>query len=264
MTVQHRLDATVLPRHKIPAPLRHVDQRPDEPSAIALAGQVLVQTGIAPAAGFASTVEDLARFASWQFRVLDGNDHAILGANTLREMQRVHWVDPDFSTMWGLGFAVSRGDGSKEVGHGGSCPGFRSTFQMIPAKKIGGAVMMNAQGNPSAIWTQIRNLLGAAVLAIHEDPEGGEVRPPELAKYVGVYESTWGETGVVRWDDGLGVLNLPTGDPKEGMRMLKHEEGHTFRRVRDDGELGEAYVFAVEGDRIVAFSAHGNASRKIR
>lgn len=27
--------------------------------------------GIAPAAGFSSTVEDLARFASWQFRLLE-------------------------------------------------------------------------------------------------------------------------------------------------------------------------------------------------
>ena len=30
--------------------------------------------GIAPAAGFTSTVNDLARFASWQFRVLAGDD----------------------------------------------------------------------------------------------------------------------------------------------------------------------------------------------
>ena len=32
--------------------------------------------GIAPAAGFTSTVEDLGRFASWQFRVLAGEGDA--------------------------------------------------------------------------------------------------------------------------------------------------------------------------------------------
>jgi len=51
--------------------------------------------GIAPAAGFASNVEDLARFASWQFRLLAKGGSEVLRASTLREMQRVQWMDPD-------------------------------------------------------------------------------------------------------------------------------------------------------------------------
>jgi CubicO group peptidase (beta-lactamase class C family) len=46
--------------------------------------------GIAPAAGFASTVEDLGRFAQWQFRLLSRGGTEVLAANTLKEMQRVH------------------------------------------------------------------------------------------------------------------------------------------------------------------------------
>ena len=88
---------------------------------------------IAPAAGFASTAEDLARFASWQLR-LRGQGGTLestprdathwstrsmaktakmsattvrLRAATLREMQRVHWVDPDWKTTYGLGFKVA-------------------------------------------------------------------------------------------------------------------------------------------------------------
>jgi CubicO group peptidase (beta-lactamase class C family) len=82
--------------------------------------------GIAPAAGFASTAADLARFASWQFRLLAKGGTEVLAANTLREMHRVHWVDPDFETTWGLGFSVWRSGGKTFVGHGGSCPGYRS------------------------------------------------------------------------------------------------------------------------------------------
>ncbi|MEE8583796.1 MAG: serine hydrolase domain-containing protein [Acidobacteriota bacterium] len=67
--------------------------------------------GIAPAAGYASTVEDLARFASWQFRLLEKGGQEVLKANTLREMQRVHWVDPDWSAHRGLGFGVWRDEG---------------------------------------------------------------------------------------------------------------------------------------------------------
>ncbi len=65
--------------------------------------------GIASAAGFASTVEDLARFASWQFRLLEKGGDEVLAANTLKEMQRVHWLDPDWETTRGIGFSVSIG-----------------------------------------------------------------------------------------------------------------------------------------------------------
>ncbi len=37
-----------------------------------------------------------------------------------------------------------------------------------------------------------------------------------------------------------------------------------FRRVRDDGEVGEAYVFHRDGDTIDRLSVHGNYSRKVR
>ena len=79
--------------------------------------------GIAPAAGFASTVLDLGKFASWQFRLLDKGGSEVLQANTLRNMQRVHFQDPESQTTWGLGFSVSRTDNKVFVGHGGSCPG---------------------------------------------------------------------------------------------------------------------------------------------
>ena len=39
--------------------------------------------GIAPAAGYASTARDLARFASWQFKNLATNGKTVLAANTL-------------------------------------------------------------------------------------------------------------------------------------------------------------------------------------
>ena len=223
--------------------------------------------GIAPAAGFASSVEDLARFASWQFRLLEnGAAPEVLDANTLREMHRVHWVDPDFETMWGLGFAVSQRDGERVVGHGGSCPGFRSTLQLMPAKKLAGVVMINAQGvNPGQVWARMADIFGPALAAIADDPGGAPSRPASMAGYKGLYESDWGETFVLRWDGALAAVSLPTGDPMEAMRKLRRVDADVFRRVRDDGELGEAYVFHRGGDGSVErMSVHGNFSRKVR
>ncbi|HEY7819591.1 MAG TPA: serine hydrolase domain-containing protein, partial [Vicinamibacteria bacterium] len=100
--------------------------------------------GIAPAAGYASTVLDLARFASWQFRLLEGDGEEVLRASTLREMQRVQWMDPDWKTSWGLGFSVSRRDDKTFVGHGGSCPGFRSDLLLQTNEKFAAVSMANA------------------------------------------------------------------------------------------------------------------------
>ena len=220
--------------------------------------------GMASAAGFASSVEDLARLASWQFRLLEDGGTEILDANTLREMHRVHWVDPDFDTMWGLGFAVSQRDGERTVGHGGSCPGFRSTFQLLPAKKLAGAVMMNALANPGDVWARMREIVGGALEEILDDPGGGSPRPAALAEYEGRYESTWGESVVLRWDDDLITFGLPSNDPLASKTTLRHESGDTFRRVREDGELGEAYIFHREDGVVTRLSVHGNYSNKVR
>ena len=62
--------------------------------------------GIKAAAGFSSNVEDLAKFASWQFHLYDTSYVAFLKPSTLKYMHNVHWIDPDWDTTWGLGFKV--------------------------------------------------------------------------------------------------------------------------------------------------------------
>jgi len=222
--------------------------------------------GIAPAAGFSSTVEDLARLASWQFRLLENGGTEILDVNTLREMHRVHWVDPDFDTMWGLGFSVGERDGERTVGHGGSCPGFRTTFQLKPAKKLAGIAMISAQGtSPDEVWSKMMSTVGAALESIQDDPGGGTARPASLAEYEGLYESNWSETAILRWDDGLAAVGVLSNDPMEAMTKLRRTGEDTYQRVRDDGELGEAYVFhRDDSGAIESYTVHGNFSRKVR
>ena len=70
---------------------------------------------------------------------------------------------------------------------------------------------------------------------------------------------------ILRWDDTLVSLGLPSNDPVESMNKLRHVNGDTFRRVRDDGELGEAFIFhRDESGAIESYSVHGNFSRKVR
>lgn len=220
--------------------------------------------GIAPAAGYASTVEDLARFASWQFRLLAEGGSEVLDANTLREMQRVQWVDPDWSTHWGLGFATWRDEGKTYVGHGGSCPGFRSHLSLQADARVAAIAMANAMINPNRYTAAIQHAMAPRVKAALDDPDGAEAPDPDLDRYVGLYGGFWGEEAIVRWEGGLAILPLPSSDPVEALAKLRHIEGTTFRRVRDDGALGEEIRFDVDAEgRVLRLWQHSNPSDRL-
>jgi CubicO group peptidase (beta-lactamase class C family) len=221
--------------------------------------------GVAPAAGYASNVNDLGRFASWQFRLLETGEGGVLERNTLREMQRIHWSD--FNTTWGLGFSVSQRDGKVFVGHGGSCPGYRTTLTLQRDEKLAAIAMINASGeNPSLFANAVYNVIGAAITDAIESPGKTEPADPALAMYTGTYTGGFGgETAVIPWDGGLATVRFPTDDPMNSLTRLRHIEGHTFRRIRDDDELAEALTFEVNEDgEVVRMWRNGQFSPKVR
>ncbi|NIN71908.1 MAG: serine hydrolase [Gemmatimonadetes bacterium] len=223
--------------------------------------------GIAPAAGFASTVEDLAKFAAWQFRLLEHGGEEVLRVNTLREMYRVHWVDPDWSTHWGLGFALYRMDDKTFVGHGGGCPGYRSSFLTRPEDKFAAIVMTNAiDANPGRYTNNAYRIVAPAVAKALESKDEVTQPDPALRMYAGTYQTAWGgELAVLPWKDGLALLYLPNDDPLDGLVRLKQAGEHTFRRIRSDEELGEEIVFELDGEgNVVRFKRNSNYYPKVR
>ncbi|MGW8282258.1 MAG: serine hydrolase domain-containing protein [Gemmatimonadota bacterium] len=220
--------------------------------------------GISPAAGFASTAEDLARFASLQLQVLGQGRNPVLSGNTLREMQRVHWMDPDWKTSRGLGFGVYRSEGETYVGHSGSCPGYETTIQLYTPNRTAAVVLMNSNGvNPSAMALEMLRIVDTAVPGViggreseaqdsAATPNVPAAMPEEFQRFVGAYDETpWGgESAVVPWKGGLAILWLPTMSPLDDL---------TFRRVRDDGDLGEAYEFMESGSgQVTGLRYHSN------
>ncbi len=223
--------------------------------------------GIAPAAGYASTVLDLAKFASWQFRLLSTGGEEVLKASTLREMQRVQWMDPDWKTSWGLGFSVTHWDEKTFVGHGGACPGFRSDLLLQMKQKFASVSMANASDADASKFTRnAYRIVAPAIAEAAAAPEKAVAPDPSLARYVGTYASGWGgEIAVVPWKDGLAMLYLPSDNPMESLEPLKAVSENRFRRVRkDDGELAEEVVFTVENGKVTRFTRHNNHSPKIR
>lgn len=223
--------------------------------------------GIAPAAGFISTVEDLGRFASWQFRLLENGGTEVLKATTLREMHRVQWVDPDWETTWGLGFSVWRNEGTTFVGHGGYCPGYQSHLLMAPRNQIATVFMTNTNGVSSRSYTQrAYEIVAPAVAGALEDSGGAKRSDPALSRYVGRYDSPiLGEWHVIPWEDALAMVRMPTDDPLEGLMKLRHQQGSSFRRVRDDGVPGEEVRFETGPDgEVVRVWRHANYAVRVR
>jgi len=192
-------------------------------------------------------VNDLARFASWQFRALEGEGDGLLRASSLREMQRVHWVDQDFEMTWGLGFSVRREGGRTFARHGGGCPGYYTEFRLEPASKIGVIVLTSAIGStPGDYAAQAFEVISPAIEKALSAPDEPIERDPSLQAYAGLYASIWGQALVLPWNDRLALLELDTASPAQAMATLQHVEGDEFRRVRDDDTLGETIRFELD------------------
>ncbi len=224
--------------------------------------------GITPAAGFSSSVEDLGQFAAWQFRLLgtpkdeSGGDE-ILQPATLRNMQRVHWMDPNFGTTRGLGFGVYKdGNGSRIVGHGGSCPGYRTKLSLYPADTMAFAAMVNANGvNPQDYIDGVRTLINKAT-AVNDPEEESQVN---LTAYTGFYSvQPWGgENYVGLVNNRLVMINMPDITPS--LTVLTHEQGDVFRLTRDNGEPAHTITFMRNEDgEIVSMQQHTSIYRKMK
>ena len=218
--------------------------------------------GIKAAAGYSSNVEDLGAFASWQFRLRDTTTTEVLKPATLKNMQRVHWMDPDWGTSWGLGFTVAKSpDGQTTFGHGGSCPGYRSALVLFPKGELAFSVMINASGtSPQKYIWGMQGMLGK----VEERKDAEELA--DLGDYIGYYNEKpwWGEAYIGSWNGRLVMLALPADQPAEAMTFFKHVEGDTFRRVRDDGELGEALIFQRDdAGKIIGYTQHTTFSARL-
>lgn len=219
--------------------------------------------GIKPATGFSSTVEDLALFASWQFRLVANGGEEILNAVTLKEMQRVHWVDPDWKIHWGLGFVVFQQSGKTLIGHSGSCPGYRSTLLIDPKEKFAYIVMINAMDNPWKYASQIRNI----ILKGEKEKPANTDNLIDLAQYTGSYNAQpWGsEKKVLTWYGNLAIVEYPSDSPLEDMTLLQHVKGDVFQRIRRDDTLGEEITFERDKKtgKVIRMWDHSNFSVKL-
>jgi CubicO group peptidase (beta-lactamase class C family) len=195
-------------------------------------------------------VSDLARFAMLQFRDGPAGGAQILRGSTLREMQRVHWLEPDWEAGWGLGFRIARTKGKTYVGHGGSLRGYRTIVHLCPADRIGVIVLTNADdGNPSLVADKAFEWVAPAIRKVVAPP-APNAPPAGWERYAGRYRNGWGDVQVLAVDNRLAMLDPSQPDPMLGVTWLHPVAEHAFRSETKNGfgSNGEPVVFEMGGD----------------
>lgn len=219
--------------------------------------------GMKPAVGFSSTVEDLARFVTWQFRLIHNGKNEILNGVTLKEMQRVQWVDPDWNIHSGLGFLLYQQNKETLIGNFGTCPGYRTALLIDPKEKLGFIVMINAMISPWKYVNQIRKIILKAQTECQVNS-----KHPDLKQYTGGYHAQpmHSELKVLSWGRNLAIVDYPSENPLENMALLTHVEDDTFRCIRRDQTLGEEVTFERDDKtgKVTRMWRHSNFLTKIK
>jgi CubicO group peptidase (beta-lactamase class C family) len=218
---------------------------------------------LTPATGYTSTVDDLGLFAAWQFRVLCTNESEVLMASTLREMQRVQFIDPVSNEMRGLGFEVVRKGEQSYLRHHGDCPGYRSILLLRPTTETA-VVLITTGERPGTYAFGVFDILDKRQAGKSQAPAGpGDV---DLESYAGRYAAQpWhSEVVVVPWDGGLVVLWIPTANPAEDVDILRPKGGDLFRRVRSDGSEADEVRFERDpSGRVCRFVQFSNPHERL-
>ena len=224
--------------------------------------------GMGAATGITSTVEDMARFASAQFRRGPMGGDRILSTGSLRDMHRVRVLETNWTQGNAIGFAVRRDRDKVYVQHGGSYPGYQTQTVLQLDGKVAVIVLTNADdANPGAIATQLMNTVGEAVAKASAPAESGATPTwdPAWSRFAGLYRGRGGESQVIELDKRLVVIspNAPTLD--NPVQLVPIGNGQfRYTAPTGGGPVGEIVRFVEEGGRVVRMITGDSYVERVR
>lgn len=202
----------------------------------------LPDTGaMAPAGQLWSTVADLA---TWLTALVDP-DRSVLSASSLRTMATPQVGDPDDHSgqSWGLGVSISRSQGRKFIGHGGSMPGFCCGVMVDVDSHVGAVVLSNGAYGLGGAAESLLHLVLDAEPALAAEWVPTPTVPDVVREIVGTWH--WGHApNVLRWD---GVL-LHAAPPAGFGRVMSFEPQADGTFVGCTGYLAGERLHVVRND----------------
>jgi CubicO group peptidase (beta-lactamase class C family) len=205
--------------------------------------------GMAAATGITSTVGDMAKFMSAEFRRGPRGGDQIVSSGSWREMLRVRSVEENWTSGTGLGFDVKRVKDRTYVGHGGGYPGNTTQTLVQLDDKVGVIVLTNTNdSDPADIAQELMATVGqAAAKAQRVKPPGEVAWDPAWSRFAGLYRGRGGDQEVVLLNKRL-VLIVPNARSLETPIDLEPLGGGRFRIIAPTGggPVGEVVRFIEE------------------
>lgn len=220
---------------------------------------------MAPATGVTSTVEDMAKFVSLQFRKGTPGGSQILSAGALRQMHRVRMLENNWTQGNAIGFAVTRVRDKVYVGHGGSYPGYKTQTLIQLDSKVGVIVLTNGDdSNPSDIASHLMQIVGEAVAKAAAPSAKTLTWDPSWRRFTGLYRSSGSDTVVVELNESLVMIDPLSPNPETqnrlvpvGNNMFRLEAlsggsavGEVVRFREDNGQVTRMYVGESYSERV--------------
>ena len=136
--------------------------------------------GVTPAGQLHSTVHDIARWISFQFRT-DGGERTgaqVLRGDSLEEMHRPQYVEPDWSAAQCLGWRATRVGDRVYHNHGGGLPGFTTAVWFNKPARTGVVALANLWPGSGAVERIVTDVLEAVLPADAASVEEPSRPPP--------------------------------------------------------------------------------------
>jgi D-alanyl-D-alanine carboxypeptidase len=251
----------------VPDPLMAVGYGSRQPDGSRQTFPFVDARGMAAATGLTSTVEDMARFVSAQFRTGARGEDRLLSTASLREMHRVRMLETTWTRGQGIGFNVQRIDGRLYVGHGGGYPGYTTNTRIQLDDRVGVIVLTNTNdSNPSDIAGELMSTVGEAVAAATAEEPEVVAWDPAWERFAGVYRSSRGsETRVLVMNGRLVTFN-PWSSSIGTPTPLEPIGDGTFRIVArtGGGPVGEIVRFVEENGQVVRMIQGDSYTERVR
>lgn len=207
--------------------------------------------GMAAATGVTSTLADMARFVSANFRRGPRGGAQVVSSGSWREMHRVRSVEENWTSGSGLGYDISRINNRTWTGHGGGYPGNTTQTLIQLDDKVGVIVLTNTNdSNPGDIARQLIATVGVAVAKVTGQKPAAVAWDDSWARFAGLYRGRGGDSHVVLLNQKL-VIITPNGTNVDNPVELVPLGGGRFRfsALTGGGSVGEVVRFVEESGR---------------
>lgn len=221
--------------------------------------------GISAGGQLHSTVSDLAKWISFQFR----GDARVLRSQTLEEIRQPQYVEPDWSAGQCLGWRATRIGDHVHHNHGGGIHGFGTQVWFNVPARTGVVLLINMWPPHGGLETaqEVMEMVLNADAAAPSVPEPPKLEPaPEaLRPFLGHYRAEPGIDVNIEWRDGRLRLVPPGGSALalHAPAVLEPTDKPEEWLVSGGRAAGETAVFRLAEDRVISYELGTLVFRKL-